>query len=415
MKRAAAKRPKRLRNTAQTALPFGAEGLLKKKETQTRSPLLPGDWSLLVTVLILCGLGLVMIYNASSPLAERNYQDSFHFIKKQLQWSLVGLIAFTITSRIEIDRLRAWIIPMAAIVFLMLASVLIFGTEINGARRWIGIGAVTFQPSEVAKLFTVLYLAHYIAKKEDKLKHFLEGAAPPLIVIGLMTLLVLVEPDLGTTVVILALTLSLLFLGGMPITQLLALTTMIVPFIGYWIVSSPYRLERILTFLNPWKEPLGSGFQMIQSQIALGSGGMTGTGLADGKQILFFLPEPHTDFIFAVIGESFGLVGTMFVLVCFTALLWRGARIALRVESSFHRLLAIGMTLVITLPALMNMGVVTGLLPTKGLPLPFLSYGGSSLLSNCMALGVLYNLSREVQDRSFWKTAKSSSLWEGLR
>lgn len=415
MRKSPVKTPKRIRSSSQISLPFGAEGLFKKQGQKPHPALLPGDWRLLVPVLILCLFGLVMIYNASSLLAERSHHDSFYFIKKQLQWSLIGLIAFVAASRVEIGRLRAWIIPMAALVFLLLTSVLLFGAEINGARRWIGIGPFTLQPSEMAKLFTVLYLAHYIAKKEDRLKSFLDGTAPPLVVIGLMSLLILVEPDLGTTVVILSLTLSLLFLGGMPITQLLSLLGMIVPFLTYWIVSSPYRLERILTFLNPWKEPFGSGFQVIQSQIALGSGGLTGTGLAEGKQILFFLPEPHTDFIFAVIGETFGLLGTLFVLALFSAILWRGGRTALLIETPFHRLLAIGMTLVMTLPALLNMGVVTGLLPTKGLPLPFLSYGGSSLLANSIALGLLYNLSREVCGRSFWKTEKASSLWEGLR
>ncbi len=390
-------------NSSQISLSFGPIPIRRSKVSPAQNKLdfLPeGDWILLVLALTLSIGGLIMVYNTSSLIGERSYHDSFYFIKKQLQWFLIGMAAFFITSRLNADRLRDWIMPMAALVFVLLISVLIFGTEINGARRWLKVGALSFQPSEIAKLFTIIYLGHYIAKKGEKLKKFLEGAAPPLILIGLLSTVILLEPDFGTAVVILSITLLLLFIGGVPPLQLLLIVSTAVPVFVYWIISSPYRLKRISAFLNPWEAEYAGGFQIIQSQVALGSGGLTGTGLAEGKQVLFFLPEPHTDFIFSVIGESFGLLGTTLVVVLFAGILWRGARTTLQVTAPYQRIIAIGMTLLITLPAILNMGVVTGLLPTKGLALPFVSYGGSSLLMNSIALGFLYNVSRGVNQSS---------------
>jgi len=361
-----------------------------------------GDWVLLAIVLSITLIGLVMVYNASSLIGEKTYHDSFYFIKRQLQWLLLSIVAFFMASRINIERLRKGIVPLAALVFVLLFSVLIFGAEINGARRWLKFAGITFQASELAKLFTVIYLAHYIDKKSEKLGNFLEGAMPPLILLGLMSMLILLEPDFGTTVVILSITLLLLFLGGVPLKQLFAIVIVTLPFFIYWVMSSPYRLKRIMTFLNPWAVASEGGYQVIQSQVALGSGGLTGTGLAGVKQVLFFLPEPHTDFIFSVFGEAFGLIGTTGIVLLFAGILWRGTGIALKTSSRYRRIMAIGLTLLVTLPALLNMGVATGLLPTKGLPLPFMSYGGSSLLGNSIAIGLLYNLSRETRNKSGW-------------
>ncbi len=355
---------------------------------------------LLAIVLVLSMTGLVMVYNASSLIGQKTYHDSLYFIKRQFLWFIFGIFAFYIAARIQTSRLRAWMIPMAVSIFILLLSVLVFGLEINGARRWLNLGGFTFQPSELAKLFTVFYLAHYIDKKGDRLPYFLEGAFPPLIVIGLMSMLILLEPDFGTTVVILSITLILLFLGGVPFRQLGLITGASLPIFIYWIMNSPYRMKRILSFLNPWEAELTGGFQIIQSQVALGSGGLTGTGLAGVKQVLFFLPEPHTDFIFSVYGEAFGLIGTTVIVLLYAGILWRGTRITFQAQTSFNRIIAIGMTLVVVLPALLNMGVVTGMLPTKGLPLPFMSYGGSSLISNSMAMGFLYNISRETAERA---------------
>lgn len=364
--------------------------------TKGRAETRPGDRTLLLIVLVLGLLGLVMVYSASGILAAKTHQDSIYFLKKQLLWMGLGLSLFAVASRVEIDRFRAWIFPMICFIFVLLIGVLLFGAEINGSRRWLRLGPVTFQPSELAKLFTVIYLSHYIAKRGERLSDFSEGLAPALVMIGLFAALILVEPDLGSAAIIILISILLLFLGGVPLRHLLPIGLAMIPLFLYWILKTPYRRERVMTYLNPWGDPGAAGFQIIQSYLALGSGGTVGLGLGEGRQKLFFLPEPHTDFIFAVIGEELGLLGTFVVLFLFVWLLWKGTRIALAAEEPFTRMLAIGTTLLLTLPAFMNMGVVTGLLPTKGLPLPFVSYGGSSLLVNWAALGLLFNVSRQT-------------------
>ena len=343
-------------------------------------------------------IGLVMIYSASGILAGKNYQDSAFFLKRQLLWMAMGLFLFLIVTRIPLDRLREWVAPMTVLVVALLIAVLLpgIGSEVNGSRRWIRVGMIALQPSEAAKLFTVIYLSHYVAKKGERLQDLFEGLAPALMVIGLEVALILVEPDLGMTVTILALAALLLFMGGVSFKHLASLGLLMIPLILYWILKTPYRRERVMAYLNPWSNSSSSGFQMIQSYLALGSGGIFGNGLGEGRQKLFFLPEPHTDFIFALIGEELGLIGTLSLLFLYVFLLWKGTRIALSVEDPFGRMLAIGTTLMMTLPAMMNMGVVTGLLPTKGLALPFVSYGGSSLLVNWVAMGLLYGVSRRA-------------------
>ncbi|NKE70398.1 putative lipid II flippase FtsW [Candidatus Manganitrophus noduliformans] len=363
-----------------------------------RRPRAAGDRLLLMIALFLGIVGLVMIYSASGILAGKNYQDSAFFLKRQFLWMGIALFSFLIVSRIPLDRLREWVAPMMILIFALLIAVLLpgIGSEVNGSRRWIRLGPAAFQPSEAAKLFTVIYLSHYVVKKGEKIRDFFEGLAPALVVIGLQIALILVEPDLGMSVIILILAALLLFLGGVSFTHLASLGLLMIPLVLYWILKTPYRLQRVMSYLNPWSDPSASGFQMIQSYLALGSGGIFGNGLGEGRQKLFFLPEPHTDFIFALIGEELGLIGTLSLLLLYVFLLWKGTRIAWSVEDPFHRMLAMGTTLMMTLPALMNMGVVTGLLPTKGLALPFVSYGGSSLLMNWLAMGLLYNVSRST-------------------
>ncbi len=383
-------------SSRQMPLSFGSSiKIAANKTVPKKIPFSSGDWLLIAIVLVLAMTGLVMVYNASSLIGQKTYQDSLYFIKRQLLWFLLGAAIFFITARSNLSKIRDGMIPLAVFVFILLLSVLIFGVEVNGARRWLRLGVLSIQPSELAKLFTVFYLAHYIDKKGERLKYFFEGAVPALIVIGLMSMLILLEPDFGTTVVILSVMLMLLFLGGVPLKQLGLVTGTALPFFIYWVMTSPYRMKRILSFLDPWESALTSGFQVIQSQVALGSGGLTGNGLAGVKQVLFFLPEPHTDFIFSVYGEAFGLIGTTTIVVLYAAILWRGTRITCQASSTYHRILAFGLTLLIVLPALLNMGVATGMLPTKGLPLPFMSYGGSSLFTNSMVIGFLYNISRE--------------------
>jgi len=359
-----------------------------------------GDRGLVVIILILLLLGIIMIYSASGILSEKLYQDSAHFLKKQIVWIGLSTFLFFISSKLPLKWLRAWIIPMLCCIITLLGAVLLFGVEINGAQRWIQLGSMAFQSSEAAKLFTVIYLAHYIAKKGKRIRDFSDGLAPALAVIAVVAGLILVEPDFGTTAMIVIISFLLLYLGGASLWHLMPIGGLTIPFFIYWVMKAPYRLQRVKTFLNPWQDPSSSGFQMIQSYLALGSGGLVGTGLGEGRQKFFFLPEPHTDFIFAVIGEELGLFGTVTILLLFVFLLWKGTRIALSVDEPFTRMLAMGTTLMMTLPALINMGVVTGLLPTKGLPLPFVSYGGSSLLVNSIAVGLLYNVSRFSQSPS---------------
>ncbi len=357
--------------------------------------------SLMVIVLVLSVIGLIMIYSASGVLAQKYHHDSAYFLKKQLVWMGLGISLFFIATRIDYHQVQNVVFPIAALVFVLLVSVLLFGAEINGSQRWLRLGPISFQPSEVAKLFTVIYLAHYVVKKGEKMRDFLEGLAPALVLIALQVMLIVVEPDLGASATILFLAVILLFLGGASLKHLFLIGTGVVPLLAYWVIKTPYRKERLLAYLNPSADPSASGFQMTQSYLALGSGGVVGMGLGEGRQKLFFLPEPHTDFIFSVIGEEFGMLGTLSLLLLFLLLLWGGWQIALMTEDPFGRMLAIGTTVMIALPALLNMGVVTGLLPTKGLPLPFVSYGGSSLLINWVAVGLLFNVSRGCKKRCF--------------
>jgi len=358
-----------------------------------------GDLVLFVIFLVLGLIGLIMVYSASSTLAGKHYGDSAYFLKKQLLWTVFGIGLFLFLSQFDYRRLREALIPLTLIVFTLLISVLLFGRKVGGATRWLRFGPITFQPSELAKLFVVIYLAHYIAKKGDSLSDFWKGLWPSLVMLGLLCLLILKEPDLGTTIMIGIIAVLLLFIGGVSPRHLAWLSGSMIPVVGYALLRHDYMLQRIKTYINPSMVSPAKSFQINQSYIALGSGGISGMNLGEGRQKLFFLPEPHTDFIFSVIGEELGWLGTCCVILLFVSLLWKGAQITREVRDPFAQMLAMGMTLLIVMPALMNMGVVTGLLPTKGLSLPFISYGGSSLLMNWAAAGVLYRISKEVPVR----------------
>ena len=361
----------------------------KKKVQRKGSEGGRGDRGLFVIIFFLSFLGLVMVYSTSSALAWKNYADSAYFLKRQIIWTLLGVGIFSFLIQMDYRRLSEWIIPMAGIIFALLLCVNFFGVDVNGARRWLKIGTVSFQPSEFAKLFTVIYLAHYIAKKGEHLSEFFRGLWPVLLILGLLSFLIWIEPDLGTTLTIAIITVILLFIGGASLRHLAWLSSLAVPFVIFSLIHFPYMLQRVKTYIDPMADHPAKSFQINQSYIALGSGGPFGKGLGEGLQKLFFLPQPHTDFIFSVIGEELGLVGTAGVIILFLSLLWKGARIAQGIEDPFGQILAIGTTLLMVMPALMNMGVVTELLPTKGLALPFISYGGSSLVMNWAAAGIL--------------------------
>ncbi|HKB26891.1 MAG TPA: putative lipid II flippase FtsW, partial [Methylomirabilota bacterium] len=279
---------------------------------------------------------------------------------------------------------------------LVLVLVPPIGQAINGTRRWIRLGPVSFQPAELAKLALVVYLAAFLAKKREGLRDFRQGLLPPLAVAGALAALVLAQPDLGNCLTLLALTFGLLYLAGVRPVHLGLVLAPAVPLLALAIWVAPYRLRRITAFVDPWADPRGSGFQIIQSWLAFGNGGILGEGIGGSKQKLFYLPESHTDFIFAIIGEELGFVGAAAIVGLFVVLVWRGLRIGLRAPDPFGAYLALGITVLIATQTLVNLGVVTGLLPTKGLPLPFISFGGSALLVTMLSTGVLLNISQHA-------------------
>jgi len=358
----------------------------------------PGDRGLIIMTAVLLVIGVVMIYSASAVLAGREYGDSLFFLKRQVVWVFAGLMAMIVMSRIPYGVWQPAALPLVLVGVVLLVLVLIpgIGAELNGSRRWLRVGMFTLQPSELARLCAVIYLARYLVKRRERMEDFFRDFLPPLIVIGTILALIMAESDLGTAAVMGMVAGLMLFAGGARWRHLWVMGLLTAPVLYAMIMKIGYRRQRLMAFLDPWRDPTDSGFQMIQSFLALGGGGPVGMGLGEGRQKLFFLPYPHTDFIFAVIGEELGFVGTVIVLALFLGLAWRGIRISLKAPDMFGRHLAFGLTMMIVVQALINMAVVTGLLPTKGLTLPFLSYGGSSVVVNLAAVGILWNISRET-------------------
>ena len=358
------------------------------------------DLILLFTILALVLSGLIMILSASSVKADRLFDNSYHFFLRQIQYLFVALIFSVIIYKLKYEYVKKFAPYLLIFSFITLILVLIpgLGRVAGGSRRWLPLGPINFQPSELAKLIIVIYLAAYIDKNRDKMKNFSNGILPPVIVIGFIFLLILAEPDLGTAVTLVAVAGSMIFVGGIKIPLFIfSSISALALFLGA-IYIEPYRRERLLTFLNPWKDPLDSGYHIIQSLLALGSGGLFGVGPGNSHQKFLYLPEPGTDFIFAVLGEEFGLIGTLFVLILYFLLAWRGLKIASRVDDVFASMLAVGITSMIIIQAVINMSVVTSLMPVTGITLPLISYGGSSLVVNLIALSLLLNISRYAED-----------------
>ena len=357
------------------------------------------DFWLLGSVLGLLGLGIVMVFDASYFLGAERYNDAYALIRRQATFiCMAGVLAFFL-SRVDPALLKKVAYPALLGGLFLLVLVLIpgIGQIRGGARRWISLGLFAFEPSELMKPLFVLYLARSLSGKQDRMRSFAFGVLPHLMMMVVPILLLLLEPDFGASAVITMVTLAMLFAGGARFTHLAMLGLAVVPPAAALIWHSPYRLERVTAFLDPWRDPLGNGFQLVQSFLAFGSGGVLGTGLGNGKQKLFYLPEGHTDFIFALIGEELGLVGCLAVLVCFGVLAMRGFRVATRSRDCFTSLLAFGLTFLFVGQALLNIGVAIGLLPTKGMPLPLVSYGGSSMMSAGLVVGILLALSREAR------------------
>lgn len=355
----------------------------------------PDMW-MLGAVAGLLGLGIVMVLNVSYFQAGMRYGDPYLFFRKHLVSVGFGLCVMLLVSRIRLELLERWAVVMLPLCMLALLLVLTpgIGVERGGARRWIALGGFSVQPSEFVKLGVVLFLARWISQRRDRMESFTNGIIPALVCVGICSALIMAQPDFGSTVIIGALALLMLYVGGARPLHIGGLVMLGVVGIVAAIQVAPYRMRRLLAFLDPFEHAQDGAWQLVQSLIAVGSGGVTGVGLGQSKQKMAFLPEAHTDFIFALVGEELGLIGALIVLTLFVVVAVRGFRVAARHPDSFASLLAFGLTAVLILSAVVNIGVVVGLLPTKGLPLPFLSYGGSALLVTMIEVGVLASLSR---------------------
>ena len=358
------------------------------------------DRMLLFAVLLLLTCSVVMVYSASSVVALTTYDDPAYFMKRQIIWAIGGLALMVFAMRTDHRLLsdQRVVLALVLISLLLLAATLVpgVGRMVNGSRRWLRLGMLSFQPSELAKFALVVYMSYYIAKKGEQLRDLMNGIVPAYVVTGLFLLIAIRQPDFGATMTLAGVAGILLFAGGANLVHLGGTAALCLPLVYVAVVHSAYRTRRIFAFLDPWADPQGAGHQIIQSFLAFGSGGVFGRGLGEGRQKLLFLPERHSDFIYAVIGEELGLIGALSVLVLFLIILWRGVRIALSQRETFSRMLALGITLLISIQGMINMAVVTGLLPTKGIALPLVSYGGSSLVLTMGALGVLLNISKET-------------------
>lgn len=348
-----------------------------------------------ITVILIC-IGVVMIYSSSSIYALERYKDSFFFVKRHLAFLIIGMaLAFWVMS-FDYRKLSSVAKPFFIISIFLLVLVLIpgIGREVSGAQRWFRFKFISFQPSELANLAVIIYTADFIARKQNYIRTFWKGFFPPMAVLGITALFILLQPDLGTTVSIGVVIFIMLFIAGVRVSYLISLLLSSLPVLYVLIFSVPYRRARIMAFLNPWLDPKGSGFQIIQSQIALGSGGIFGIGLGHSKQKLFYLPAAHTDYIFSIIGEEMGLVGTIGLIILFMLFIQQGVKIIKNAPDKFGYFLSLGLVLMFCLNAIINIGVSCGLLPTKGLPLPFISYGGSSLMFDMISVGILLNIAR---------------------
>jgi cell division protein FtsW len=350
-----------------------------------------------VLTFILVAIGVGMIYSASAVMAQKRFGDSTYFLTRQLLWFAVGLALLLVVARLDHRSLRAWALPLLLIGLIGVIAVLIphVGIMVKGARRWLRFGSLTIQPAELAKVGVILYLAHYLAKKGNRIGDFRRGFLPPLMVVGVITGLVVIEPDLGTAAVIGLVALGLLFVGGARLGHLAGIGLAALCALYILIMRAPYRRQRMASFLDPWSDPTGAGFQVTQSFLALGGGGPFGVGLGEGRQKLFYLPEPHTDFVLSALGEELGFVGAAAVVLLLGLFVAKGLMIAMTATDPFGRYLALGVSFMVGFHTLINVGVITGLLPTKGLPLPFLSYGGSSLVVNMVGTGILMSVSRD--------------------
>lgn len=359
------------------------------------------DPFILITVLFLIGIGLIAVFSASSILAEKRFGDQYFYLRKQIMFCLLGLLLMVSVKNINYLLYKKLTYFFLAVSLILMVLLFMPGvkSKIGGACRWIRIGFISVQPSEVAKLSLAIFFAYSMSKNSHAMGTLRYGMMPHLMVTAIFIGFILPQPDLGTAAIIVVWMLVLLFIGGLNLGYIVLFSGMLAPFFYYVTSLAPYRVERLLAFLDPWKDPMGSGFQIIHSLYAFGSGGLAGVGIGDSKQKLFYLPEPHTDFILPIIGEEIGFLGIGILIVLFAILVFRGIKIALNAPELFGTYLALGISIMLAIQVIVNMGVVMALLPTKGLALPFISYGGSSLVINFIGMGILMNISKKAFDR----------------
>ena len=358
------------------------------------------DFLLILIVFVLLSIGLVMVLSASSYEDLIYHKDAYYTFKRQVTWAGLGLLAMIFTMNYDYHKLKKFSIPLLILSIILLIIVLFMPAR-NASRRWIGVGSLAFQPSEIAKFSVILYMASSMVNKKDKIKSFISGILPYLLVGGLIFGLILIEPNLSIAGTVLIVLFFMLIVVGARVHHLTLLAVLGSIMAVVFTFSEDYRYRRLTAFLDPWKDPLDTGYQAIQSLLALGSGGLMGLGLGKSRQKFFYIPEPQNDFIFSIIGEELGFLGTSIIIVLFLCLIWRGVKIALNAADTFGSLLAAGITSLIAVQTIINIAVATSSMPITGIPLPFISSGGSSLTLMMMAVGILMNISRyEKVDRS---------------
>lgn len=358
------------------------------------------DPFLLGVVVVILAVGIVMVTSAGFMIAAGKFGDGFYYTKKQGLAMIIGLAMMCLFSLIAPSFWKRAASPSLALGMVLLALVFIpgLGVEMGGSSRWLRLPLGFYlQPSEFIKYALIIFLANSLAKKGDSIREFAIGFVPHVLIMGLVVFLILIQPDFGTAVMITSVGFLMLFVAGVRLQHLLGSAILCLPFVFYFAVSVPYRKLRVLSFLDPWGDPLNSGFQIIQSLVAFGCGGFWGVGVGKGIQKLFYLPQPHSDFIFAVVGEELGLLGVLLLIILFYVLICRGLVVAIRSSDKFHKFLAFGITCLIGLQAMVNMAVAMGILPTKGLPLPFVSLGGTSMIMNLAGLGILMAITKAAQ------------------
>jgi cell division protein FtsW len=358
---------------------------------------LKSDHVLFITTILLVALSLVMVYSASAPVALSRYGQASFFLTKQLMWAALGLPTLWLLMKVDYRTYREPIFIWTCLGLVILALIaVLFSAPVNNARRWFGVAGIGVQPSEFAKLVAIFFIAALLERRLHRIDDVTYSLTPIGVVLAFLVGLILLEPDFGTAMSVVVIAVAMVYAAGLNYRYIVGAFFLALPAVYVLAMGASYRRRRLLAFLNPWEDPLGDGFQIIQSLIAVGTGGISGRGLMNGVQKLFYLPEPHTDFIYSVIAEEMGLIGATAVVLCFAIITWRGLRAAIRAPDSFGAFLAVGLTAMMAVQALMNVSVTLGLLPTKGMPLPFVSAGGSSLLVNLVGMGILLNVSQHA-------------------